>query len=72
MAIRKNNPQSEFWKAAEAASRRVEKFPPWKLGVIEPRASQAKAGVTQQVVSATSMAAENSAVSQVPVSSSKK
>jgi hypothetical protein len=34
MTIRKRNPNSEFWKAAEAASRRVDKFPPWKLGVI--------------------------------------
>lgn len=39
MTITKNDPNSEFWKAAEEASRRVEKFPPWKLGVLESKAS---------------------------------
>lgn len=40
MTIRKNDPNSPFWKAAEEASRRVDKFPPWKLGVLEPRRQQ--------------------------------
>lgn len=35
--IRKRNPNSDFWQAAEAASRRVDKYPPWKLGVLKPR-----------------------------------
>lgn len=35
MTIRKNDPNSPFWRAAEAASQRVAKFPPWKLGKIE-------------------------------------
>jgi len=39
--IRKKNPESAFWKAAEEASRRVDKFPPWKLGVLEPRKPKA-------------------------------
>lgn len=42
MTITKNDPQSEFWKAAEAASRRVDKFPPWKLGILEPKAPPTK------------------------------
>jgi len=42
MTITKNDPNSEFWKAAEAASRRVDKFPPWKLGVLEPKAPPAE------------------------------
>ena len=35
MTIRKNDPNSPFWRAVEEAARRVDKFPPWKLGKIE-------------------------------------
>jgi hypothetical protein len=37
MTIRKNNENSPFWRAAAEASARVDRMPPWKLGVIEPR-----------------------------------
>ncbi len=42
MPITKNDPQSEFWKGAEEASRRVKDFPPWKLGILEPVVPVAK------------------------------
>lgn len=42
MTIRKNDPNSAFWKAAAEASRRVDAFPPWKLGVLEPPAPPAQ------------------------------
>lgn len=35
MTITKNDPNSEFWKAAAEASRRVAAFPAWKLGILQ-------------------------------------
>lgn len=35
MTIRKNNPNSEFWRAADEASKRVDEFPDWKLGKLK-------------------------------------
>ncbi len=32
MTIRKNDPNSDFWKAVAEASRRADAFPPWKRG----------------------------------------
>jgi hypothetical protein len=32
MTIRKNNPDSPFWRAAAAATERVKKWPAWKRG----------------------------------------
>lgn len=37
MTIRKNDPNSEFWKDAEKASKQVETFPPWKLGILDKK-----------------------------------
>lgn len=42
MTIRKNDPSSPFWQAAEATSRRVDKFPRWKLGELSPEAKAAR------------------------------
>jgi hypothetical protein len=35
--ITRANPDSDFWRAAKEASRRVSAYPPWKLGDIRPR-----------------------------------
>lgn len=44
--IRKNNPNSPFWRAAQEASHRSSQLPDWKKGVIRPRITTMKHATT--------------------------
>lgn len=57
MTITKKNPESEFWKSAAEASRRVEKYPPWKLGILVPTTTSKPATVVQTEQNRTSLQA---------------
>lgn len=43
MTIRKNNPNSPFWRAAQEASDRYDRMPDWKKGILHPRPLPMKA-----------------------------